>query len=1225
MSLSTMKYGCKVIMNLEAAAKKVMQIVLKWGTPGKDPKEDFITYVKRLDPSTSKTNYVLEDKKRHPKLDKTQKDKVENYNSSEKFDISLLLIVIKLCCINMALLNDAAWFSDGDELENLLYQIKKARNNAMHESLEMTETEFEEKTKKLREDLIATLTKAKERFGRSDAELKEEIDKNEVVMNTITNEPLDLKDFLRDYHSDLQEHTISRLADQLKQHSTYQKSITPISFLTTNKVKLPVNKIYMATKIMQGRPEGKEKDVDHRDLIKLVQGQSNQPQVLVVEGLAGSGKTTLADHMTTEWSNTSSDSIRGLNEYKLLLKVQCRDPHLSCYVDLVGFLFQPSTTEYKELLSKLVMESSLLVIIDGIDEVNKSSRELIRDILHQMQGNPKCTVMFTTRPEALQEGLQLIPNTYYRVEVELVGIPTGQRKDFLHRYLDELHKTSPGTTPTPPTTDDINQCIKQLDVETKEHFRLPLNLSIVAILMYSWPDKMNRNTTQTELYYLIHELTLEKLEKRLIDNDLTKDFGRRKRLDKVENWLSTLYCEMFIALTHDQLTLQEESVNKLRSKCDTLDLPPDEMMAAFMETRTVKTFRGCDLDCYSVPHKGFQERYGALYIIQGIKQLKKPDDTGNVTNIVVSTPGVGQILHSKMQNLIKKFKKPKETRGCSARQLEELQQQPKETGNVISIIRRTPGAAQIQLSKMQNLLQMLVGMIPHDWDSIMVKDVLNLLQEAGVNRRNQWLDVIEDTKCSEKVVKAIADHFPLPGASVSTGGNYGPIEIIDGRIATYEKLLLHIRQTQVRLNIHGDPASLNCLLASLARHVCKGFRLYQTFYHPTKDIHPDVDQLLSKVQWSPDLNEYSGPLTDYVLSRLQRVHSLRDIELSISSNHQATLLMELITSTSFKHLKLLSVAVTPEVLPAAITTNLPGNYISVMLYLLDVTDERVSWACEMVANLINPSQRGYDIRFPRSTLDEAGWIRMIQDLGGRGVKNMRAMWVSDTSISSDQADRIRQICSNTFGAYLTRCLATRLDSSAQDTTPVHRTRLQCTGHDFSAQDTTSVHRTRLQCTGHDFSAQETTSVHRRRLQCTGDDFSAEETTSVQRRRLQCRGHDFSAEDTTSVQRTRLQCRGHDFSAEDTTSVHRTRFQCTGHDFSAQDTTSVHRTRLQCTGHDFSAQDTTSVHRTRLQCTGHDFSAQDTTSVHRTRLQCTGHDFSAQDTTSVQQTLILLEG
>ncbi|KAK3894287.1 hypothetical protein Pcinc_001952 [Petrolisthes cinctipes] len=966
MSLSTMKYGCKVIMNLEAAAKKVMQIVLKWGTPGKDPKEDFITYVKRLDPSTSKTNYILEDNKRHPKLDKTQKEQVKNDNSCETFDITLLLIFIKLYCLNMARLNDAAWFSDGDELENLLYQIKKARNNAMHESLEMTETEFEEKTKQLREDLIATLTKAKERFGRSDAEMKKEIDKNEVVMNRITNEPLDLKDFLRDYHSDLQEHIISRLADQLKQHTKYKKYVAPLDFLTTNKVSLNIENIYVKPKVMQGRLEGKEKDVEHLDLIKLAQGQSTQPQVLVVEGLTGSGKTTLVAHMTTEWSKASNDSIRGLNEYKLLLKVLCRDSHLSSYADLIQFLFQPSTNEYKELLSKLVKESSLLVIIDGIDEVNESSRKLIRDILDQMQGNPKCTVMFTTRPEALQEGLQLIPNTYYRVEVELVGIPMGQREDFLHRYLDELHKACPGTTHTPPTTDDINQCIKQLDVETKEHFRLPLNLSIVAILMYSWPDKMNRNTTQTELYYLIHELTLEKLEKRLIDNDLTKDFGRRKRLDKVENWMSAMYCEMFIALTHDQLTLQEESVNKLRSKCVTLDLPPDEMMAAFMETKTVKTFRGCDLDCYSVPHKGFQERYGALYVMQGIKQLEKPEESGNVHKIMVSTSGIGQI----------------------------------------------------QLSKMQNLLQMLVGMIPRDWNSIMVKDVLNLLQEAGVNRRDQWLDVIEDTKCSEKVVKAIADHFPLPVASVNTWDDNGPIVIKDGRIETYKKLLSHIRHTQVRLDIHGDPASLNCLLASLDRHVCIGFRLYQTYFHPTKDIHPTVDQLLSKV-WSPDLSEYVGPLSDYVLSRLQRVHSLRNISLSISSNHQATLLMELITSISFKDLKYLTVVVTPEVLPAAITTNIPDNYnIMVELSLLDVTDEMVSWACEMVANLIKPSQRDYSIWFPRSTLDEAGWIRMIQDLRRRGVKNIRGMWVPDTSISSDQKDRISPICLNTLGGYL---------------------------------------------------------------------------------------------------------------------------------------------------------------------------------------------------------------
>ncbi|KAK3887128.1 hypothetical protein Pcinc_008718 [Petrolisthes cinctipes] len=150
-------------------------------------------------------------------------------------------------------------------------------------------------------------------------------------------------------------------------------------------------------------------------------------------------------------------------------------------------------------------------------------------------------------------------------------------------------------------------------------------------------------------------------------------------------------------------------------------------------------------------------------------------------------------------------------------------------------------------------------------------------------------------------------------------------------------------------------------------------------------------------------------------------HSLRHIRLSISSNHQATLLMELITSTSFKDLVYLGVLVTSEVLPAAITANLSVNsYTDVELSLLDVTDERVSWACEMVANLIKPSIGGYNIWFPRSTLDEAGWIRMIQDLGRRGVKNIGVMVVPDTSISSDQRDRIRPICRSTLGAHLGR-------------------------------------------------------------------------------------------------------------------------------------------------------------------------------------------------------------
>ncbi|KAK3869750.1 hypothetical protein Pcinc_024978 [Petrolisthes cinctipes] len=186
-------------------------------------------------------------------------------------------------------------------------------------------------------------------------------------------------------------------------------------------------------------------------------------------------------------------------------------------------------------------------------------------------------------------------------------------------------------------------------------------------------------------------------------------------------------------------------------------------------------------------------------------------------------------------------------------------------------------------------------------------------------------------------------------------------------------------------------------------------------------LTPGEDHIITQCpERSPDLRWYVGQLSDYVVSRLQQLHSLREIWLCITSNHQATLLMELITSTSWKYLYSLSVVVTSEVLPAAITTNIPDQSTRLWLSLLDVTEERESWACEMVTNLIKPSRGIYCIQFPRSTLDEAGWIRMIEDLGRRGVKNVLYMMVPDTSISSDQKDRINPSCLSTLGALLMR-------------------------------------------------------------------------------------------------------------------------------------------------------------------------------------------------------------
>ncbi|KAK4326585.1 hypothetical protein Pmani_000812 [Petrolisthes manimaculis] len=76
----------------------------------------------------------------------------------------------------------------------------------------------------------------------------------------------------------------------------------------------------------------------------------------------------------------------------------------------------------------------------------------------------------------------------------------------------------------------------------------------------------------------------------------------------------------------------------------------------------------------------------------------------------------------------------------------------------------------------QNVLQHLAGLLHLHIDPVlnhMVVEVVELLRDAGVRNREQWLDLVEDTKASPAVLAAIASNaLPFQGILSSISSKY---------------------------------------------------------------------------------------------------------------------------------------------------------------------------------------------------------------------------------------------------------------------------------------------------------------------------------------------------------------------------------------------------------------------------------------------------------------------
>jgi len=226
---------------------------------------------------------------------------------------------------------------------------------------------------------------------------------------------------------------------------------------------------------------------------KSSDGSTFTPNVILIEGAPGMGKTVLSKEIAYQWA-----SNKLLASKKLLFLLLLRDFNSSNIKSVENFfLYSFKYNHISEAVTKYVVENGdddFAIVLDGYDELSKKDRNdsFIADVIYR-QIFPKCLLVITSRPSA-----SLHLRDYVDCRVEVIGFTEDDRLDYIKAAK-------------PDSFEEIKLYLKSNPMINALCY-IPLNMTTLLCLTENGVNNLPK--TQTEMYKNFIAMTINRYLKK---------------------------------------------------------------------------------------------------------------------------------------------------------------------------------------------------------------------------------------------------------------------------------------------------------------------------------------------------------------------------------------------------------------------------------------------------------------------------------------------------------------------------------------------------------------------------------------------------------------------------------------------------------------------------------------------------------------------------------------
>ncbi|XP_063599439.1 uncharacterized protein LOC134775769 [Penaeus indicus] len=601
----------QVALNIEG--QRVLAEVVKWTYKGGD--QSVKEYSQSLGISNRKYKDIFNAGQRKI-LDSVDSTVLDMGSAFGEYDISLLYVILQNFC-GLEKPNSRVWTSSvsGESLEHLIYILKEGRNNNAHKKdlQQMSDTKVEKELKRLKCLLWKILSKASIVTGkhhRHAHNMKQTVNDNFKQVLMKVREPLDptdlallpqLQDEIRVFHEIIRERVKKDSRQELQDLYPRLWDVTLAPWLLLDLKMRPTlsftNLTIVKEDVMWFQTSQEPQTISHKELLQVKRRDDHLPDVLIISGPGGMGKTSLFKFMIQSWVEDSSQ-ITGLENVSHLMYFPLRGSNICCLRDLLKYLL-PKTFRNSgvkiEYFEELFVTFPAVFLLDGYDEVNEESKKLIVDLLNI---NMNMRIIITTRPGCLKELTQIMQNKKSVLNVEMKGISREDCDLFVENALSEIVEDP-----------DRRGRMKNNILTNLDNFNLektpqnvPLTMKLLTVREILTPDQ-----SSTDIYADLTKLMMGMTEERLVIK------GTTDVEDKIKEYHEFQKKVALRGLKRCEHDLWPETVEELKAKCRSLNLPHREMLAGFLTSK--RSQKGLStVQTWSFPHNRFQEHWAADYI-----------------------------------------------------------------------------------------------------------------------------------------------------------------------------------------------------------------------------------------------------------------------------------------------------------------------------------------------------------------------------------------------------------------------------------------------------------------------------------------------------------------------------------------------------------------------------------------------------------------------------------